>query len=385
MEDGWVVGIGQVVAMQAGEFPCAAFADGGGKVALVVGEEAEGGAGACLFAHEGQRDHGGGQEEGVGDAGLCRVCQRDQTVAEGAVADLVMVLVEGDEGGGGQVARGFAPRFRQRRAGLALFHEAFGQRQADVVQRVAGEAGVVIVGFAGQQGVDGVVPVVVPFGDAQAVGGVVVAGDVAVVLGHQVDGTVEAVVADGQRQFGDEVGVGRVVDPVDGIEAQAVEAVLGQPVEGVLDGEAAHGGLGVVDHLSPRGRLFGMEDRRDGGEVEAVGAEMVVHDVEDDHQPQRLRRFDKALQVVRRAIGEVDGIGQDAVIAPAVPPRELGDGHQFDGGETQFRKARQGAGGGGEGAFGREGADVDFLDHGFGPGAALPAGRPAMGGRIDQT
>ena len=83
--------------------------------------------------------------------------------------------------------------------------------------------------------------------------------------------------------------------------------------------------------------------------------------------------IDQRLQVVRRAIGIVRRIGQHAVIAPAAPAREMGDGHDLDGGDAEMGKVRQALDGGAEGAFRREGADVQFVEHGLLPRPALPA------------
>jgi hypothetical protein len=48
----------------------------------------------------------------------------------------------------------------------------------------------------------------------------------------------------------------------------------------------------------------------------ALRAEMVVHDIEQHHQPVAVGRLDQGLQVLWSAIGTVWRVGQRAVVAP---------------------------------------------------------------------
>ena len=61
-----------------------------------------------------------------------------------------------------------------------------------------------------------------------------------------------------------------------------------------------------VDRRAP-GRLVPVGEgmRRDGVEVGALGPEMVVDDVEQDHQAARVGGVDQRLQVLRPAIGGI--------------------------------------------------------------------------------
>jgi hypothetical protein len=67
--------------------------------------------------------------------------------------------------------------------------------------------------------------------------------------------------------------------------AQAVETVVLEPVERVLDEEPAHRRLLVGDGGAPGRVAVRVEEaRRIGAEIVPVGAEVVVDDVEQDHQ-----------------------------------------------------------------------------------------------------
>ena len=71
-------------------------------------------------------------------------------------------------------------------------------------------------------------------------------------------------------------------------------------------------------------------DSRIGVEVVPGRPEMVVDDVDEHHQAERMGPVDEALEVVRRAVGRVGREGQDAVIAPVAAARELGERHELD-------------------------------------------------------
>ena len=70
--------------------------------------------------------------------------------------------------------------------------------------------------------------------------------------------------------------------------------------------------------------------RRIGMQVVALGTEVVVHHVEQHHQPALVGCVDQALQVLRTAIGGVRRERQHAVIAPVAPPRKIGHRHQLE-------------------------------------------------------
>src|SRR5262249_12914343 len=95
----------------------------------------------------------------------CRVGQQLEALAERAVADLVVVLQEVDEGGWRQRAARLAARtaLAMRRA-LALIVEACRQHAGDARERRLAVVAIVSVRLAAQEHVPGVVKIVVPLG-----------------------------------------------------------------------------------------------------------------------------------------------------------------------------------------------------------------------------
>ncbi len=172
---------------------------------------------------------------------------------------------------------------------------------------------------------------------------------------------------DTSRQRGQPSGV---ADGVDGVEAQAVEAEFIEPVERVVDEEIADLGRRDIDRRTPRGVRRLVEERRGiGPEVIAFGTEVVVDDVEEDHEAQPVRRVDQRLQVVGRPIRFRRRERQHAVITPVAPSGKFRDGHQLDRGDSERRQVRQ------QHFHAMEStqqARVQFVDHGLAPRASLP-------------
>src|ERR1700686_135225 len=81
---------------------------------------------------------------------------------------------------------------------------------------------------------------------------------------------------------------GFVDDPIHRVQAQSVETVLLEPIERVVNEEVAHGAAlraVVVDGRAPRRVMRGVEELRSVGvKIVAFGPEVVVHDVEKNHQ-----------------------------------------------------------------------------------------------------
>jgi hypothetical protein len=142
--------------------------------------------------------------------------------------------------------------------------------------------------------------------------------------------------ADGGGEFFEKVFGAGIADLIDGVEAQTVEAILPQPVQGVLDDEIADRPRGVVDGAPPGGVDVGVEEaRRIGVEVVSVRSEVIVDDVEKDRQAAGVGFVYEPLQIVRRA---VDGVGREvkhAVVAPVARPGKIGDRHQFNGRDAE--------------------------------------------------
>ena len=167
-----------------------------------------------------------------------------------------------------------------------------------------------------------------------------------------------------------------------GVEAQPVEAVLHQPVECVLDEVVAHLRPAEVDRRAP-GRLHVVAEEAVcvGVQIVPVRAEMVVHDVEHHHQPEPVRGVDQRLQLVRRAVRGIRRVRQHAVIAPVVPPRKIGDRHEFDRRDAELLERLEPGRDAGEAAHR---ARVQLVDHRLVPGSAVPfAVPPLIGARVE--
>ncbi len=117
----------------------------------------------------------------------------------------------------------------------------------------------------------------------------------------------------------------------------------------------------------------------------AAGPEVVVHDVEDHRQAQGVRPVDEPAEVVGGAVFVERGEQEHAVISPAERAVELGDGHDLQHRDAQIGQVRELGPSGRPGPFGREGADVQLVEHlALGRLYASPSAiGPALGGRID--
>jgi hypothetical protein len=94
-----------------GELAATALAYHLGQLVVEVGEEQEGRLGAPLIPHKQQRYLGAEQQQRRGGVQAPGIGQQGQTLAHGAVADLVVVLQEADESRGRQMAAGRAAFF----------------------------------------------------------------------------------------------------------------------------------------------------------------------------------------------------------------------------------------------------------------------------------
>ena len=167
-----------------------------------------------------------------------------------------------------------------------------------------------------------------------------------------------------------------VVDRIDRVVAQTVEAVFLEPVERIVDEEVAHlpAVLAVeVDRLPPQGLVpVAEKGRRIGLQKVALGSEMVVHDVEENHQALPVRRLHEMFQIIRRAITRVGRERQYAVVAPVPSSRKTRNRHQLDRRDAERRQIRYALDGGQKVAAGCERADVQLVNHGFVPRPARP-------------
>ena len=157
---------------------------------------------------------------------------------------------------------------------------------------------------------------------------------------------------------------------MDGIEAQAVEAIFDEPVQRVVGEEAADFPVAKIDRRAPRRRqILAKHLGRVGMQIISVGSEMIVDDVEKDHQAVIVRGVDQRLQFVGRAVAAFRRKRQNAVVAPIARAGEIRDRHQFDGGYAEFGKPRQFAD---DAVKAAEHAGMQFVEDGFVPRPAAP-------------
>ena len=111
---------------------------------------------------------------------------------------------------------------------------------------------------------------------------------------------------------------------------------------------------------------------------------MVVDDVEDHADPVTVRLVDEEAEVVRLAVEVGGGEEVDPVIAPAEGAGKLADRHHLDRRDPDPGQVREPGGGGTPGALGREGADVQLVEHLAPAVEAAPAGiAPSVAAGVD--
>jgi len=162
------------------------------------------------------------------------------------------------------------------------------------------------------------------------------------------------------------------------IQPQAIESIILQPHQGIVDHEAAHAVAVVAVEINgvPPGGLHAI--RKVGGEsgqIISIRAEMVVHHIEKHGQTMPVTGGDQARQVLRRSIRRQRGVPIDAVIAPAMPARECRHRQQFHMRHAQSDEMGQFFLSGLVGSFRRERAHVQLVNHGLAQRA-----RPKRGG-----
>ena len=168
---------------------------------------------------------------------------------------------------------------------------------------------------------------------------------------------------DAVGELREHVPVGVVLDRVDGIDAQAVDAVVAHPELGVLDRPLAHSGLRVVERLPPRRHAEAVcEVRPERAQRLVPRAEVVVDDVEHDGEALTMGGVDEARQPLRTAVGGVRREGVEPVVAPAAVAREGRHRHQLDCGDAELAQPAQARDHAVERARGRERADVELVE-----------------------
>src|SRR3954451_967036 len=221
--------------------------------------------------------------------------------------------------------------------------------------------------------------VVVPLG----IQPVATTGDVAdetrvieVALGDHTDGPAEPkrVGVERRPELLEDVDRRPIEDLVDGVEPECVDVVRLDPVARVVDHEPAHldGARTVeVERLPPGCPVPLAEVRAIPGEIVAIGAEVVVDDVEDDRQTAPVAGVDEVLQPVGAAERVMRREQVDAVVAPTTIARELHDRQELDVGDPERHEVIEPLDRGIERATLRERPDVELVENRVGERARL--------------
>src|SRR5438067_4652549 len=170
-----------------GEFLAPALGHRAREIAREIAEIKEWRRGAELLAHEEHWRRRREEKDRACEPQRLRIGEGAQALAEGAVADLVVVLQEVDEGFRREMrARLATPRLAISGM-LPLIHIAFGERAGELALGFGGVVGAKAAVFAGEEHAHGMVPVVVPLRRRmRAARGIEQARLVLVVLEHEV-------------------------------------------------------------------------------------------------------------------------------------------------------------------------------------------------------
>ena len=336
-------------------------------------------------------------------AGLCEVLAHEQELLPG------MTPHEGEVGAQvGEALRFVARHLREQRA-LAVHHFVVAQRQHEVLREgvVHAEGHLVMV----VSSVDGLAPHVVqgvvhpahvPLVAESESAGVGGPGDPGIggrflgeggdALAAGVDRLVQALqegdrlqvlapTLDIRHPFALRAGVVPVEHRGDGIDPQAVDVVLLQPVEGVRDQVVPHLVTAVVEDqrvpvpVKAFARIGVLVER---GAVESpqavrVGGEVAGHPVENEAELRGVAGLDEVAELAEGAVAAGRRVETDGLIAPGAVEGILGDRHHLDVGEAHVAHVGhqvlgQLAVAEGAGAVARPlpGAEVDLVD-GDGP------------------
>src|SRR5215469_5528353 len=211
---------------------------------------------------------------------------------------------------------------------------------------------------------------------------------IAVVLKDEMDVAIGNTVPDGLDDFADYVGLAVVKNRMSSIETQPVEMKLLEPIERVLNKKVAYfAALRSVEiDCSAPWRLVALaeEIRSDRRQIIALGAKMIIDDIEKYRQTPRVARLDKSLQRVRQTILRRRGIEKHAVVTPITGAGKRSDRHQLDRSCAELDDMIEMLDGSGEAAAAGESAEMQLVNDNLFPTAAAPAGiAPIIRPRID--
>src|SRR3954452_6408673 len=151
--------------------------------------------------------------------------------------------------------------------------------------------------------------------------------------------------ARGPSDRADDVFLRFIVNALGRVEAKAVEMEFFDPITAVADEEFADrpGARAVkINRVAPLGGSFAVDVVvRENTEIIPVRSEVVVNDIEDDREADRVRAVDKKPQVIRRTIQTAGGKKVYAVVTPAEFSGEIRNWHHLEQGDAVVFQQRQ--------------------------------------------
>ena len=166
------------------------------------------------------------------------------------------------------------------------------------------------------------------------------AGQVAVVLGDQVDGAVRGLLANPAAESSARKcrGPSSTIEWVASRRRPSMWYSWIQCRAFSMKNSADHLAAGTIEidrgtpgRPVPVGEIGGAE----ASQITPIGAEVVVDDVEQHRHAQGMGRVHQSTEVVGRAVTTGRGEEVDAVVSPVATAGEVGDRHQLDRGDPQ--------------------------------------------------
>jgi len=190
--------------------------------------------------------------------------------------------------------------------------------------------------------------------------------------------------ANGFCQLREYVWIRVVGNCVDGVEAKSVKVIFVEPIESVMYEEIANDAavLAVkIDAIAPRSVMPCSKKLGSiGVEIVPFRAEMVVDDVEQDHQSPVMGRLYQTFKIFGAPVTGVGGEFEYSIVSPIASARKIRDRHQFDRCNSEVDEMVELIAGSGESSKGSKRADVELINYRVFPRPASPGFIPPVKG-----
>src|SRR5262245_16154992 len=291
------------------------------------------------------------------------------SLAAAEIGDLIMVLQKVDECSRLQPGRPGAAALPLPRIKLPLVQKAALRCRNKLLRRAA-MIGIISLVMTGQGHHGGMMKVIVP----QSVHSVALRFRrldqpyvLRFVLRHYDRKATGCALADAICDLRENMNRGSVANVLRRVHPKSIEMKFLNPVSRVGNEKLAHRpGIGPVEieRFAPvRGIAVGKIIRRKIFQVVSCGSGMIVNNVKNDAQAEPMRKIDKGAKIVGAAVESGRSEKIDAVIAPSETAVEIVNRHDFQDGYSQTLQFRQVLTCRRPGAFGRERADMHFVNH----------------------